>query len=225
MTDDEANRYERARKRVREIRGFYSHLAIYLIVNAGLLAINLLTSPFSLWFYWPMLGWGLGVAADIGWEKRCLYVRQQAGRTSAGLQNSEPKTSKGRRMITLPSIAMDALKEHRAEQLELRLSVGPKCVDNDLVFANLVGNPRERQNIQRRSFKPLLRKAGLPDIRFHDLRYSMATLLLSLGEHPKVVQERLGHASISVTMDTYSHVMPELQRETARKLDSVYGVA
>ena len=60
--DDEANRYERARKRVREIRGFYSHLAIYLIVNAGLLAINLLTSPFSLWFYWPMLGWGIGVA-------------------------------------------------------------------------------------------------------------------------------------------------------------------
>ena len=59
---DEASRYERARKRVREIRGFYSHLAIYLIVNAGLLLINLLTSPSSLWFYWPLLGWGIGVA-------------------------------------------------------------------------------------------------------------------------------------------------------------------
>jgi len=81
----------------------------------------------------------------------------------------------------------------------------------------------ECQNLMRRSFKPLLRRAGLPDIRFHDLRHSAATLLLSLGEHPKVVQERLGHATTGVTMDIYSHVTPDMQRETASKLDTLFG--
>jgi integrase len=92
------------------------------------------------------------------------------------------------------------------------------------VFCNSLGRPLERQNILRRSFVPLLERAGLPRIRFHDLRHSSATLLLSLGEHPKVVQERLGHATIAVTMDIYSHVMPELERGAADRLDALFAV-
>ena len=76
----------------------------------------------------------------------------------------------------------------------------------------------------RRSFEPLLDLAGCPRIRFHDLRHASATLLLSQGVHPKVAQERLGHSTIAVTMDTYSHVLPDMQRQAASKLDKLFGV-
>jgi integrase len=103
--------------------------------------------------------------------------------------------------------------------------VGAAWVDQDLIFANGVGGPLERQNIQTRSFKPLLKRAGLPNIRFHDLRHSAATLLLSLGEHPKVVQERLGHSTIAVTLDVYSHILPSMQQQSADRLDVLFGAA
>jgi integrase len=74
------------------------------------------------------------------------------------------------------------------------------------------------KNLTARSFKPLLKKAGLPDIRFHDLRHTFATLMLQNGEHPKVVQEMLGHATIAITMDTYSHVLPNMQRDAVDRL-------
>jgi integrase len=75
------------------------------------------------------------------------------------------------------------------------------------------------KNLTARSFKPLLKKAGLPDIRFHDLRHTFATLMLQNGEHPKVVQEMLGHATIAITMDTYSHVLPNMQRDAVDRLE------
>jgi integrase len=87
------------------------------------------------------------------------------------------------------------------------------------VFANHFGRPIERQNLVRRSFKPLLKHAGLPDIHFHALRHTAASILLTEGVHPKIVQERLGHATVGVTMDIYSHVMPGLQRNAANRLD------
>ena len=93
-----------------------------------------------------------------------------------------------------------------------------------MVFANQIGRPIEKQNLLRRSFWPLLERTGLPHIRFHDLRHTVATLLLEQGVHPKVVQERLGHSTISVTMDTYSHVVPALQREAADELDRIFAV-
>ena len=112
------------------------------------------------------------------------------------------------------------MKRHRARQTEERLK-GPAWDDLDLVFPNKVGRPINRPNLLRRSFIPLLERAALPRIRFHDLRHTAATLLLSLGEHPKVVQERLGHSTIAMTMDTYSHVMPTLQRQAADRLDTL----
>ena len=81
--------------------------------------------------------------------------------------------------------------------------------------------PLRRSNLIRRSFHPLLERAGLPRIRFHDLRHTAATLLLTSGVHPKVVQERLGHSQISVTLDTYSHVLPSLQEAAAEELDAL----
>ncbi len=90
------------------------------------------------------------------------------------------------------------------------------------VFCDTKGGPIRKNNLIRRWFKPLLEKAGLPEIRFHDLRHTAATLLLTLGVHPKVVQERLGHSQISVTLDTYSHVLPSLQKQAASKLDAMF---
>lgn len=162
---------------------------------------------------------------DLDWKTGTLQVKRTLSRTKKdGLTFGEPKTAKGRRSVTLPTIAVDALKRHRVSQAAERMRVRDIWDDaNDLIFPNEIGKPIERQNFVRRSFKVLLKKAELPDIRFHDLRHTSATLLLSMGEHPKVVQERLGHATISVTMNTYSHVLPDLQRDAAAKFDRLLG--
>ncbi len=96
-------------------------------------------------------------------------------------------------------------------------------MDHDLVFTTGVGNPISRADLITRSFKPLLRRAGLPDIRFHDLRHTCATLLLSRGVHAKLVQELLGHATIAVTLDTYSHVLPGMGDGLADTMDEALG--
>ncbi len=119
--------------------------------------------------------------------------------------------------------AVDALRRHRIAQAEERLALGGAWEDHDLVFANEVGRPVEVRNLMRRSFLPLLKKAGLPRIRFHDLRHSAATLLLGQSVHPKVVAEMLGHSRISTTLDLYSHVTPTMQREAVDALESVLG--
>jgi len=162
--------------------------------------------------------------ADVDLDRATVHVRQQLRRLKGeGMHFSEPKTARGRRTIALPDMAIDVLKLHRKAQLEARLAAGSLWQDYDLVFPNQTGKPMERQNINRRSFLPLLDKAGLPRIRFHDLRHSAATLLLAQGVHPKVVQERLGHSQISLTMDTYSHVLPDMQQEAARKPDAFFS--
>ncbi|MGE5573912.1 MAG: site-specific integrase [Bacteroidota bacterium] len=91
------------------------------------------------------------------------------------------------------------------------------------MFTTEVGTPVHKSNLLNRSFSPLLGKAGLPKVRFHDLRHTAATLLLLQGVHPKLVQEQLGHSQISLTLDTYSHVMPAMQRECAAPMDTVFG--
>ena len=172
------------------------------------------------------LTWGLRQAELLGLRWRdvdlagaVLAVRQQVYRLGGEWVYSEPKTAKGRRTISLSVMAVDALREQRRRQAEERLRAGPSWEDNGLIFPNRRGRPMEKQNLLRRSFGPLLERAGLPHMRFHDLRHTAATLLLSEGVHPKVVQERLGHSSIAVTMDVYSHVMPTLQRDAAERLD------
>ena len=89
------------------------------------------------------------------------------------------------------------------------------------VFPDGNGGPIRKSNLMRRSFKPLLKRAKLPEIGFHDLRHTAATMLLAQGVHPKGVQERLGHATIAITLDTYSHVLPSMQREAADQIQAL----
>ena len=91
--------------------------------------------------------------------------------------------------------------------------------DHGLVFTTEAGTPLNRHNLTQRSFKPLPRQAGLPEVRFHDLRHTCATILLSKGVHAKFVQELLGHATIAITLDTYSHVLPGMGGQTAEAMD------
>jgi integrase len=140
-------------------------------------------------------------------------VRHSLQELNGKLTLGEPKTACGKRRIELPQMTIDALNRHRKSLLKEGLVGVP------WVFPNQSGGPWRRSHLHFKEFKPLLKSAGLPDIRFHDLRHTSATLLLSQGVHPKVVQERLGHSQISVTLDTYSHVLPTMQIEAANKFD------
>jgi integrase len=137
---------------------------------------------------------------------------------------SEPKNA-SRRTVDLPQRALTALKRHRKRQLEEKLGAGGSYEDSGLVFATAKGTPLDAQNVVNRHFKPLLRRAGLPDIRWHDLRHSCFTLLLSRGVHPKFVQHLAGHASIQLTLDRYSHWMPTMGKHTASAMDEVLDEA
>jgi integrase len=162
------------------------------------------------------LRWG-DVDFDAG---KMRVVRQlQRMRSGGGLVFSPTKTS-NRRTIRLTGTAVEALRRHRARQAEEKLGTGGLYQDQDLVFATGIGTPLDASNVMYRGFKPLLKRAGLRDIRFHDLRHTCATLMLSQGVNPKIVQELLGHATFSQTMDTYSHVMPDMQDKAAAALES-----
>ena len=137
-----------------------------------------------------------------------------------GWQFTEPKTAKSRRSIPLPASIVRSLTSHKARQGEQRLKAGKKYENHDLVFATRKGAPLMRRNIVRCHFRPILEKAGLPaSIRLYDLRHTCATLLLAANEHPKVVSERLGHSNITLTLDTYSHVLPSMQQGASEKLE------
>ncbi len=161
---------------------------------------------------------------DIDLTKGVLHVRRALVRmpTGQGYKEAEPKTKNSRRSITLIARAIEVLKEHRKEQLEARAKVSDAWQDHDYVFCTPIGTHLTPGHNGLVQLKKLLEKAGLPDIRFHDLRHSTATLLLSEGVHPKVVQEILGHSEISMTMDTYSHVLPTMQKDAMSRLDNLF---
>ena len=156
--------------------------------------------------------------SDLDWKTGELQVQRQLQRVSGeGFVFSEPKTASGRRSIALDAATLSKLREHCKRQKEKRLMVGGRWQEQELVFTSTVGTPLDQSNLIRQ-FKMILKKAGLPEIRFHDLRHTTASLLLELGIHPKVVQEILGHSSITVTMNTYSHVGPKLQKEAVARI-------
>jgi integrase len=114
---------------------------------------------------------------------------------------------------------MTLLQHHKKAQAERRLKAGPKWKDRNLVFCDLRGEPLDRQNLLRRHLRPLLKKTGISaDLTLYGLRHSCATLMLAAGVHPKIVSERLGHSSITITLDIYSHVMPNMQVEAAERI-------
>jgi integrase len=159
------------------------------------------------------LKWG-----DVNLERGTLSVQRSLD--TDGTFNP-PKRNKSRRTVKLTAQAVEALKCHKVVQNEERLRLGSLWVDHDLIFPNRVGKPMDADNLYHRGFKPLLQKAKLTGFTFHSLRHTCATLLLTKNVNPKIVQEMLGHATISQTMDTYSHVLPGMQDEAAAALESV----
>ena len=132
----------------------------------------------------------------------------------------EPKTKRFCHSVNLTTDAVDALQAHLSRQLEQMEQMDSLYRTGGLVFANESGGLVNPSNLRNRSFACLLERAGLPpDTRFHDLRHTCATLLLSRNVNPKIVSEMLGHSSIAITLDTYSHVLPTMQESAIRALE------
>ena len=156
---------------------------------------------------------------DVDMENAVVSVRRTLTRSGGKVAFSEPKTKKSRRSIRLAPQATEALRAHLERQLRDMEILGDRYRDQGLEFTTDTGAPINPSNLRQRSFAPLLKRAGLPHMRFHDLRHTCATLLLSRGVHPKFVQELLGHATIAITLDTYSHVMPSMGDATAKAME------
>jgi len=159
---------------------------------------------------------------DIDMENSRLTVNRVLSRTrNQGWKLEEPKTTRSRRTIPIPKQTLEDLKEYQQEQKEIKMKHRKTYNDMDFVFASETGEPLHERSLIGRHFKPLLKDANLPDIRLYDLRHTCATLLLAAGENPKVVSERLGHTSITLTLDTYSHVLPDMQESATEKLEGI----
>jgi integrase len=153
-------------------------------------------------------------------ELETLRVKWRKVRTT--LRTAEPKSARSRRTIRMPAVVVSALKAHRTRQLEDRLAAGGAWEDSGLIFTTSFGLAMDPRGATR-EYHALLEAAKLPSIRFHDLRHTAATLLLAQGVDPRTIMETLGHSQISLTLNTYSHVLPALQKDAAAKLDAVLG--
>lgn len=159
--------------------------------------------------------------ADLDWEKGELTVRRQlTKKKGGGFELTAPKTKAGIRPISLGNNALEVLREHREAQLLERQAIGVHWQDQGLVFTSSIGTPIDRSNMCW-FFKALLKNAGLPDIRFHDLRHTAASLMLNNGIPLIVVSRRLGHAQPSITLDVYGHLIPGKQQEAASLMDDL----
>lgn len=158
---------------------------------------------------------------DVDLEGGLLRVRRTLTKAGKTYVTGEPKTTKSRRAIRLTTGAADALRNHLSRQLEEMEHMGSLYQPGGFVFAAEAGTIINPSNLRNRSFKPLLKAAKLRPVRFHDLRHTCATLLLSKNVNPKIVSEMLGHASISITLDVYSHLMPDMQEKAAKALEEM----
>ena len=150
-----------------------------------------------------------------------ISVTQTLHRLSNGQYvTRQPKSSKSRCQVDLPPTLALLLRQHKADQELEKILVGRPLADSDLVFSHPDGSPLD-PHVVSHAFSKVICKTGLPDIRFHDIRHTHATLLLKVGIHPKIVSERLEHASIGITLDTYSHVLPGLQEAAAERFDEM----
>ncbi len=180
---------------------------------------------YAAWLLLITTGMRRGEVLGLAWENVDLRV----GRLSVvhsltvvdyhRVEMLEPKTAKGRRSVALDPATIDALRAHRKQQLEERVLAGPTWQDNGLVFTRANGAAIHPEYVSRR-FTQLSRRAGLPRIRLHDLRHSYATAALATGISAKVVSERLGHSSVSITLDIYSHVLPSIDEKAANTVAS-----
>ena len=154
---------------------------------------------------------------NVDLENGVIAVRHNLEEIQGRLRLKTPKSKSGKRSIELPKTVVSALWDHRARMMTEGFAGG------SYVFVDVNGNPLRKSNFDRQVWKPIRKAAEIPEVRWHDQRHTHATMLLEQGVHPKVVQERLGHSSIRLTLDTYSHVMPSLQKDAAEKLDRLLG--
>ena len=160
---------------------------------------------------------------DVALDNATIRVRWTITRKGTGYVLGEPKTKNSRRTVRITRRAIEALRSHRTRQLEDHKLRGLEYEDSGLVFAGEGGNLINPSNLRQRSFVPLLKRAGLPQITFHDLRHTCASLLFQKNIHPKFVQELLGHASVSITLDTYSHMLPGMGGGAADAMHEALG--
>ncbi|MHB8804604.1 MAG: tyrosine-type recombinase/integrase [Coriobacteriia bacterium] len=196
---------KQARELIDVLEGTQLHMPVLLAVLTGLRRGELLG-----------LRW-----KDIDFERASLTVRRSLQQTSDGLYFKEPKTKGSKRTVALPANAVAALRSHKSLQAQVRLKLGPAYQDQGLVFADDLGNPWKPDSFTS-NFRAASRRAGF-HIRFHDLRHTHATMLLEQGVHPKIVSERLGHSNIGITLDTYSHVLPNMQETAAAAIERAMG--
>ena len=147
-------------------------------------------------------------------DARRVSIQRQLVNVAYALEWSEPKTNGSRRNVALDAATAHAVHEHRRLQLQERLALGPAWQDHGLVFTREDGAPLHPDRASK-LFEAHVAASGLPRIRLHDLRHTHATIALQAGIHPKVVSERLGHSSIALTLDTYSHAIPAMQEDAA----------
>ncbi len=161
------------------------------------------------------------ISSDIGAEPfRRLVSGFDPEQAIEVVDAQEPRS---RRRVDLTRAGLAALRQHRARQTEERPGLGAAWQKSDMVFTDEAGKPIDVTKFLRNSFAPLLKRAGLPPMRFHDLRHTVATLLLGRGIHAKIVSEMLGHSQIGITLDLYSHVTPTMQREATAAMDAIVG--
>jgi len=174
---------------------------------------------YPLWLLLLTTGMRRGEAMGLRWqdvdaEAQTLAIRQTRVQLSYEAVVSTPKTQKGRRLVALDPATTKVLSELRERCETESAELGKRLKPSDLVFTTDKGQPLHPERATR-YFQAAAKKAGVPVIRLHDLRHTHATLALSAGVHPKVVSERLGHANIGITLDTYSHCLPALSEEAA----------
>jgi integrase len=158
----------------------------------------------------------------VRFNARQIHVRVSLQRVNGEVLLVEPKSAKGRRTVVMPDVVVQALKAHRVDQLEQRLLAGHRWTEGGVVFTTRTGRPLEPSNMTK-MFKAVLKQAGLPDVRFHDLRHTAASFLLAMGVDPRTIMQTLGHSQISLTLNTYAHVLPVLQQEAANRIDHLLG--
>jgi integrase len=155
---------------------------------------------------------------DVDFERGQISVTKSLEDIDGHLRVKDVKTKRGRRRIDLSPFCMTELNRHRA-----RMLAEGRDVKTGIVFVDTTGGYLRNGNLRANSFKPILERAGLPDITLYSLRHTCATLLLLADENVKVISERLGHATIQLTLDTYSHVLPTMQKRAASKMDRILG--
>ncbi len=160
--------------------------------------------------------------SDVDLDAGSLTVRRTLQRLRGEVRFDEPKTARSRRTVALPPTVAATLRAHRIRQVEERLWAGSRWQEHGLIFTSSIGTPMMGGDVTKR-FQALLSAAELPRLRFHDLRHGCASLLLAQGVHPRVVMEQLGHSTIALTMNVYSHVIPALQRDAADRMDAMLG--